>query len=258
VLTYVKDNDIITVVESQIVNLETPCLVNGECSPTTTTTTTLLDCSFTGTAIQLPDTTTTTTTTVNPCPDCVPGNVTIGTQTWAGCNLDVTTFRNGDPIPEITDVTAWSLTTSPAWCYFNNLSSNGDKYGKLYNWYAVNDPRGLAPTGYHIPTDAEFATLSTFLGGDSVSGGAMKEDGACYWQAPNTDATNSSGFTGLPGGQRLTSGGFNSINFFGLWWSSSEVNSSDAINRVVSYNSGSSSFNTFNKGCGHSVRVLQD
>lgn len=81
--------------------------------------------------------------------------VTIGAQTWSGYNLDVTTYRNGDAIPQVTDLTTWLNTTTGAWCYYNNDPAMGPIYGKLYNWYAVNDSRGLAPTGWHIPTDAE-------------------------------------------------------------------------------------------------------
>ena len=150
--------------------------------------------------------------------------VIIGTQTWTTKNLDVATYRNGDTIPQLQDSIAWGLlTTKGAWCYYNNDPANGTTYGKLYNWYAVNDPRGLAPTGYHIPSDAEWSTLTTYLGGTTLAGGKMKEASTLYWLSPNMGATNSSGFTGLPGGNRTTPYGFfMGRRQNGIWWSSSE------------------------------------
>src|SRR5450759_3473794 len=151
-------------------------------------------------------------TKTNP-PTPIP-SVTICTQVWMLKNLDVSTYRNGDLIPKVTDPTAWSALTTGAWCWCSNDSAtNASTYGKLYNRYAVNDPRGLPPTGWHVPSDAEWNTLITCLGGDPfVAGGAMKETGTTHWQSPNTDATNSSGFTGLPGGLRDT-GPFSAVGF---------------------------------------------
>lgn len=104
----------------------------------------------------------------------IPQEILIGNQTWTKKNLDVATYRNGDAIPQVQDST-WETLTTGAWCYYENNTDNGTTYGKLYNWYAVNDPRGLAPNGYHIPTDAEWTTLSTYLGGDSIAGNKMME-----------------------------------------------------------------------------------
>ena len=109
--------------------------------------------------------------------NCIP-SITICNQVWMLKNLDVSTYRNGDPIPQVTDPTTWVGLTTGAWCYYNNDPANGAIYGKLYNWYAVNDPRGLAPTGWHVPSDAEWTELSTCL--DAISptgnvGGKMKE-----------------------------------------------------------------------------------
>src|SRR5205085_6409714 len=134
--------------------------------------------------------------------------------------LSVSTYLNGDTIPSITDPTIWASLTTGAYCYYNNDSTTyAATYGKLYNWYAVNDPRGLAPLGWHIPSDAEWTTLENCLGGSSVAGGAMKETGITYWLSPNTSATNSSGFTGLPGGYRNPSdGSFYLISSNGIWW----------------------------------------
>ena len=201
----------------------------------------------------------------SPCPDCVAQDITIGTQTWAKCNLDVSTYANGDPIPEVTDPTAWAALTTGAWCYYNNDSVNGTTYGKLYNWYAVNDPRGLAPVGYHIPSDTEWTTLTTFLGGESVAGGKMKETDLCHWLTPNTDATNSSNFTGLPGGCRYlsnTSFIFFEINKYGYWWSST-VNGSNpgfpnVFYRRLNYNNATAGRNNISKASGFSVRCIKN
>jgi uncharacterized protein (TIGR02145 family) len=149
-------------------------------------------------------------------------SVIIGTQTWMLRNLDVITYRNGDSIPQVTDPTQWSGLTTGAWCWYNNDSANGAVYGKLYNWYAVNDSRGLAPAGYHIPTASEWQTLTNALGGLSLAGGDLKEAGTTHWSDPNTGATNNSGFTGLPGGNRgAFNGTFSNINNIGYWWTSS-------------------------------------
>jgi uncharacterized protein (TIGR02145 family) len=152
------------------------------------------------------------------------GEVTIGTQVWMLYNLDVTTYANGDPIPQVTDPTEWAdqNITTGAWCYYNNDPANGVVYGKLYNRYAVTDPRGLAPEGWHIPSDAEFTTLSDYLGGLSVAGGKLKETGYTHWQSPNTGATNESGFTALGSGLRGTNGIFYYITGVAYWWTSSE------------------------------------
>lgn len=218
----------------------------GPCSePTTTTTTTIAP-------------STTTTTTVDPCLDCVAHDLTIGTQTWTGCNLDVTTFRNGDPIPEVTDPSAWIGLTTPAWCYYDNTSVNGPTYGKLYNWYAVNDPRGLAPVGYHIPSDTEWTTLTTFLGGSTVAGGALKQQGFCHWLTQNT-ATNSSGFSGLPGGYRSTGGSFfTSVGTYGNFWSTSQYDSTASYFLSLYVADNTATIQVANNIDGQSVRLIKD
>ena len=146
-------------------------------------------------------------------------SVTICCQTWMKKNLEVTTYRNGNPIPQVTDGATWRALTTGAWCYYNNDPAMGAIYGKLYNWYAVNDPRGLAPAGWHIPIDFEWTTLSKCLGGYAVAGGALKETGTAHWLPTNTGATNSSGFTALPGGYRNIGGVFYRIGKGGQFWS---------------------------------------
>jgi len=185
-------------------------------------------------------------------------SVTIGTQVWTDKNLDVTTYRNGDVIAQITNTTDWVNATTGAWCYYNNDPANGAIYGKLYNWYAVNDPRGLAPQGWHIPTDPEWTTLSTYLGGASVAGGKMKSTGTTRWTRPNTSATNESGFAGLPGGGRYYDGTFSTVGGYGYWWSATENNSTKAWFHRLDYDNGS--LNSYNnrKIIGFSVRLVKD
>ena len=149
-----------------------------------------------------------------------PEGVKIGNQIWMQRNLDVTTYRNGDPIPMVADNTIWQKLTTGAWCYYDNDSATyAATYGKLYNWYAVIDQRGLAPAGWHIPNNEEWDVLvRKLLGGIRIAGGKMKETGTMHWLMPNSNATNSSGFTGLPGGYRYNNGKFFDMGTSGNWW----------------------------------------
>lgn len=204
------------------------------------------------------------------CLNCVPHNVTIGTQIWTGCNLNVSTYRDGTVIPQVTDSTAWANLTTGAWCYHNNDPANEATYGKLYNWYAVagihdNDPNTpnkiLAPAGYHVPSDSEWTQLTNYVQAQlpiGNPGGKMKETGFCHWNAPNTDATDSSGFTGLPGGERNVSGAFQGISNFGFWWSSTELDSTYAYSRALANVGGFVISQYNNKPIGFSVRLIQD
>ena len=184
---------------------------------------------------------------------------TICCQSWMTKNLDVATYRNGDPIPKVTDNAAWAALTTGAYCYYNNDSATyAATYGKLYNWYAVNDSRGLAPEGWHIPTDFDWTTLENCLGGAAVAGGAMKETGTIHWTTPNTEATNISGWAGLPGGFRDFSGTFGDVGGYGYWWSSTEYFTTLAWFRYLDYNSGSIFRYVANMYFGFSVRCLRD
>jgi uncharacterized protein (TIGR02145 family) len=148
--------------------------------------------------------------------------VKIGTQVWMAENLDVSTFRNGDTIPHAKTDGEWvnaAENKQPAWCYYNNNPTNGSKYGKLYNWWAVSDSRSLAPSEWHIPTDEEWTILVDLLGGESEAGKQLKNSEG--W-GDLLRATNKSGFSGLPGGYRGYSGQFQDLNRFGNWWTSSE------------------------------------
>ncbi len=193
---------------------------------------------------------------LGPAADAMP-TIQIGNQKWMSKNLDVAFYRNGDEIPQVTDATAWTALTTGAWCYYNNDPIQGGKFGKLYNWYAVNDPRGLAPQGWHIPSDEEWTTLTTTLGGTSVAGGKMKEAGIVNWTSPNTAADNSSGWAGMPGGYRNYDGTFSGIGSGGNWWSSSEYYTA-AWFRYLSYGSGDVYRNPDPKKTGFSVRCLRD
>lgn len=161
--------------------------------------------------------------------------VKIGAQVWMSKNLDVEKFRNGDPIPEVKTDDEWEAAGKngqPACCYYENDPANGEKYGRLYNWYAVNDPRGLAPVDYHIPTDAEWTILTTNLGGPVMAVGKMRSTSG--WERDDGEGSNSSGFSGLPGGIRNYNGKFARRGFSGYWWSISEGNRGDAWVRCLS------------------------
>jgi uncharacterized protein (TIGR02145 family) len=185
------------------------------------------------------------------------GAVTIGTQIWLTNNLDVVTYRNGDVIPQVTDPTAWAALTTGAWCYYNNDAANGAIYGKLYNWPAVTDPRGLGPIGWHVPSDAEWFTLSTYLGGVTVAGGKMKSIGTTLW-VTNTGATNESGFTGLPGGRREPTSAFSTIGSNGNWWSSTSRNGTQRWSRTLNNNNTLIENYGFDPKYGCSVRLIKD
>jgi len=188
--------------------------------------------------------------------------VTIGAQVWMTKNLDVATFRNGDPIPQAKTNEEWVKAgdnQQPAWCYYDNDPANGAKYGKLYNWYAVNDSRGLAPVGYHIPSDDEWKILTDFLGGEEVAGTKMKSTD--FWADFGGDSgngTNESGFSGLPGGNRYVKGSFNSIGEHGIWWSSTEKGTDYALYCDLWYRVGRVYRYGYNKQYGLSVRCLRD
>ena len=204
------------------------------------------------------------------------GNVyhpdTIGSQIWMVENLKTTKYRNGDPIPGETDNLLWNALSTGAQCSYANDVNNSTTYGRLYNWYAVNDPRNLAPAGWHIPTDADWKILTDYLTNNGYGyGGNGSEIGKSMasksgWSLYGTLGTigndpatnNSSGFTGLPGGSRLTNGAFSGITNHGLWWSSSENLTIDAWVRYLSYGGGSFGNPSYNKHFGLSVRCIKD
>jgi uncharacterized protein (TIGR02145 family) len=184
--------------------------------------------------------------------------VQIGMQTWMVENLRTTVYRNNAPINPVADNTMWANNTTGAYCSFNNSTNNDCPYGKLYNWYAVNNTNQLCPTGWHVPTDAEWTVLTTFLGSESVAGGKMKSTGTLYWNTPNTGATNSFGLSGLPGGLRYFDGSFYDVGNSGYWWSSTESTTYDAWFRFLCFYYGDVLRDSNGKSYGFSVRCLRD
>lgn len=184
--------------------------------------------------------------------------IKIGKQFWMANNLDVTEFRNGDPIFEAKTAEEWEQADEngqPAWCYFNNDAGVGAKYGKLYNWYAVKDSRGLAPMGWHVPSDEEWQSLEKFIGGEGVAGKKLKSTGEWKEKGNGLDEV---GFRALPGGNRGASGTFYEFGSQGGWWSSSEASSQDAWVHLMKYDDDGWTHMYFAKGRGFSVRCTKD
>ena len=184
-------------------------------------------------------------------------NVKIGTQIWMAENLKTTHYKNGTPIPYVIDSLTWGGLTTGAYCDYDNTPANSATYGRLYNWYAVNTGN-LCPAGWHIPSDAEWTTLTTYLGGNSIAGGKLKETGIAHWTSPNTAATNESGFTALPGGVRNSYGAYLDNGGFGYWWSSTESYTPTVWSRIIRHNFGYVGGGSLNKSHGFSVRCLKD
>jgi uncharacterized protein (TIGR02145 family) len=226
---------------------------------------------------------TTTGTTLHTCgaanvhnPDLTYGSMTdqegnvyktivIGTQEWMAENLNTSVYRNGDAIPTNLDDATWAATTSGAWAYYNNDASYACPYGKLYNWFTCVDARGLCPVGWHVPSDAEWTVLTDFLGGESEAGGKMKSTGTIeaatgLWNGPNTGATNSDGFSGVPTGLRHnTFGYYEQGGQYGYWWSLLEFDELNAWYRRLDYvNDNAFQDMGSNKRNGFSVRCLRD
>ena len=206
-----------------------------------------------------------------PCPGVsmvtdIDGNVyqgiQIGTQCWTQSNLKVSKYRNGDNIPTGLINSDWQYTTSGAYAIYNNDPVNDGLYGKLYNHYAVTDSRGLCPTGWHVPSDGEWTTLENHLGGLSVAGGALKSTAMQPtpggWNPPNTGATNSSGFTALPGGRRVSVGGFSNMSSLGYWWSSSVLSGNFSWPRGLGSDGSAINRNNGTRTIGFSVRCCRD
>ena len=184
--------------------------------------------------------------------------VKIRFQWWMAENLKVTHYRNGDAIPYVTDSATWGALSTGAYCVYDNDEDNASTYGYLYNWYAVDDSRNIAPEGWHVATDAEWQTLVVYLGGETVAGGKLKEAGTTHWNSPNTGATNESGFSALPGGYRYDSGNYYSLISYASFWTSTESYSSTARFRRLDYNNSEAGPGHMNKGYGFSVRCIRD
>ena len=185
-------------------------------------------------------------------------SVRIGKQVWSSENLNTAEFSNGDKISEAKTNEEWQTMGEQgksAWCYYDNDPANGIKYGKLYNWYAVADPRGLCPAGWHVPSDVEWTQLSNTLGGDNNAGSKMKS--ASGWDQGGNGA-NSSGFSGLPGGYRYSNGTYDFIGFYGYWWSSKRRSAASAWLSALYYASGNVYRGKRTKRDGFSVRCVRD
>ena len=189
--------------------------------------------------------------------------VTIGTQIWMVEDLKTTRYNDGSAIPLVTDSAAWVALSTPGYCWYNNdATTYKNTYGALYNWFTVKTGK-LAPTGWHVPTDAEWTILTTFLGGESAAGGKMKstgtiEAGTGLWKSPNTGTTNESGFTAFPAGYRYYMGQFYGIGGYGTWWSSSETDTSRAWGRSMAYTASNVTSYPTDKPNGFSVRCLRN
>jgi uncharacterized protein (TIGR02145 family) len=184
--------------------------------------------------------------------------VTIGTQTWITQNLKTTRYNDGTDIPLVTDSTVWSSLTTPGYCWYNNDATNKDTYyGGYYNWYAASSGK-LCPTGWHVPTDTEWTTLTDYLGGSKVAGGKLKETGTTDWMGSNKNSTDDYGFSALPGGDRGKKGSFCSVGYYGSWWSSTEKSSMNAWYRMMHFASSNVSRKNWVKNWGHSIRCLKD
>lgn len=182
--------------------------------------------------------------------------ITIGSQVWMSENLRTTRFNDGTPIPLVIPDYDWVYRTTPAFCWHNDDSTAFKiPYGALYNWHAVNSGK-LAPNGWHVPSDAEWQILINSLGGELVAGGKMKETDTTHWESPNTSATNSIGFTGLPGGMREM--GYTGFGELGIWWSNTPYDSTFAYGRTLYNMSAWVSRNLLEKDFGLSVRCLKN
>ena len=195
--------------------------------------------------------------------------VRIGNQLWMAENLAVTRYRNGDAIPEVQGETDWIALNAGAWSRYNHLVANDLNFGKLYNWFAVSDPRGICPEGWKVPSDDDWKTLERHLGmsaqeanssmkrgADANAGGKLKS--GSFWESPNTGANNESGFNGNPGGRRVpTDGSFSDINRFGYWWTASEQNQAEAIYRSLYFQDADILRFYVNKKQGFSVRCIK-
>jgi uncharacterized protein (TIGR02145 family) len=183
--------------------------------------------------------------------------IKIGEQIWMAENLKTTRYRDGTAIPLVTDSAVWSNLKTPGYCCYNNDIGLETNYGVLYNWYAVSNSN-LCPSGWHVPTDAEWTTLTDFLGGEPVAGGKLKETGTFHWKFPNTGATNETGFTALPAGGREHDGTFANIGEKCAWWSATEDSFPYARFRFIGFDLSEVHRISWYVEAGFSIRCLKD
>ena len=181
--------------------------------------------------------------------------VRIGEQTWMASNLDIGVYRNGDSIPRVADFRSWGSLKTGAWCHYGNDSFNARTYARLYNWQTVNDPRGLCPAGWHMPSSEEWTVLAEKLGGMELAGGQLKSRNG--WAQPNTGASNGSAFNANPGGYRYENG-FSYSGESGFWWCRNEEDAATAYNVVLTHREASMYLISSDKSMGLSVRCVKD
>jgi uncharacterized protein (TIGR02145 family) len=185
--------------------------------------------------------------------------VQIGTQSWMAANLKTTKYNDGTTIPLAADNTSWASLSTPGYCSYGGWNDNDQAtyvpFMVFYNWYSVNTGK-LCPTGWHVPSDGEWTLLEDFLGGSDVAGGKLKS--VAGWLSPNVGATNESGFSALGEANRYIDGGFTRIGDYGFWWTSTEVSTSDAMNREIGFYDRFVWHDSYSKQCGFSVRCLKN
>jgi uncharacterized protein (TIGR02145 family) len=216
-----------------------------------------------GTVYGIDLTFSTVPTTVNDVEGNTYNVIAIGGQIWMAENLKTTKYNDGTTVPNITDNTSWTTLITPAYCWYNNDISNKTTYGALYNWYTVDavstGNKNICPTGWHVPSDAEWTTLTNYLGGESIAGGKLKEIGTTHWESPNTGATNESGFTALPSGYRSFNGiTFDNLGLLSYWWSNIEADVNNSSVWYTLYSSSSMVSSIGKNKNGYSVRCLRD
>jgi len=210
-------------------------------------------------------------TTVTDIDGNVYNTITIGKQQWMAENLKTTRYADGTAIPLVNNMTDWGAlnATDKAYCWYNYNEANKGTYGALYTWAAAinrassstanpSNIQGVCPIGWHLPCDAEWTTLTTYLGGESVASGKLKETSTTHWMSPNTAATNETGFTALPGGNCGSYGTFDDVGFSGYWWCATEYNSNYAWYQSMQYSDSEVFKNAYVKEVGFSVRCVRN
>jgi uncharacterized protein (TIGR02145 family) len=183
--------------------------------------------------------------------------VQIGTQVWMAENLKTTKFNDGTSIPLVIDEPDWEGLSTPGYCWYGNNVASKNTYGALYNWYTVTSDN-FSPVGWHVPTQADWTALNDFLGGDLIAGYKLKEAGIVHWANPNAGATNSTGFTGLPGGARSPGVGYDFQTNYGYFWSVTENTGTTAWGPYLYYNDGTDHLIFWDKVSGFSVRCIRN
>jgi len=183
--------------------------------------------------------------------------VKIGNQFWMAENLKTTKYNNGNTIPFLPNSTQWNPDTVGAYCYYNNDINIGKEYGYLYNWYSVVNVNKICPSGWHVPTMSEVNTLRNYLGGESVAGGKLKETGTTHWLSPNIGATNETGFTAIPNGDRNYFGSYEAFGYSAAFWSTQDLGSFGGV-FVLTSETAQMITRGWGKPTGLPVRCLKD